>query len=61
MTVNSARRGEVTCKCGRKWYLDKRKLAMRDKDDVRCVCGEILAEWNGGVIWVATLVKDISK
>lgn len=49
---------EIKCKCG-KTYLEKRhKLPVRDKDVSKCSCGEILREWNGGVMYSHTLIAD---
>lgn len=59
--VNAAVKGKNTCECGRVWNLTQRKVPMRDKDSIQCLCGKTLVSWNGGCIWDADLIQDISK
>lgn len=44
-------------KCGRKWKVTATTLLMRDKDDLRCSCGEEIISWNGAVLYRAEEVK----
>ena len=32
---------------------------MRDKDELKCKCGETLISWNGGEVWDKKLLKDL--
>lgn len=45
-------------RCGSKFELYKSKIPTRDKDSDECdVCGYILIEWNGGVMYRTKLIE----
>lgn len=48
-----------TCtKCGKQWRINKIKIAMRDKDRLRCTCGEIIISWNEAAMYTAEPIKN---
>jgi hypothetical protein len=49
---------KICKKCGRVWELKSEKLPFRDKDSIKCTCGEELLSWNGGICYQSRLVQD---
>jgi hypothetical protein len=49
------------CDCGKFWELKKLKSPVRDKDDIHCTCGRTIIEWNGGVMYIAYPLKDVTE
>jgi hypothetical protein len=46
------------CECGRIWSLKRVKMphGNRDDDSIRCPCGRIVKEWNGGHTWTGNVL-----
>lgn len=48
--------------CGSEYRIREIKLAMRDKDSLKCdVCETELFCWNGGVMFIAELISRGTK
>lgn len=50
---------KVKCECGAVYREKEHKLIVRDRDSAKCrLCGEILKEWNGAVMYSYDLVSE---
>jgi len=61
LSIDVPNEGEVTCICGRVWFLTRHQEIVPSRGYINCRCGRMLVSWNSERTWTAEPSRDLPR